>query len=394
MQTKKLKIAIFTNNYLPNPYGVSTSVDGFRKALIAQGHRVYIFAPHWKGEQNEDEENIFRYPSINLPTKVSFSLVIPYSSKIDKIIDELEIDIIHSQHPYLLGPIAQKWALKKNIPLVFTWHSLYDKYAHYTPFVPDAISAGWAMKNAIGFAEDCNQIITPTQSIKNLILKQNLNHQNISVVPSGVDGNLFAEPDGQKIRQKLNIQDDQIVLVSISRLTEEKNVIFLAKVVSEILIREKNAVFIFGGEGDLKEEIQEIFNQFGVADRVFMPGKLERTEVKDYFEAGDIFVYASTSETQGTIVTESMYLGKSCVAVDSTGVSDVVINNKTGILVKENIAEFKSAVFDLIKNKDKRLTMGLAAKKEALENYTIEACSKKLLKVYRKTIEKFSAKNN
>ncbi len=383
-----MNIAIFTNNYLPNPYGVSTSVEGFRRALIKQGHQVYIFAPHWEGKY-EDDKNIFRYPSISMKTKVPFSLVVPYSKSINKIIEDLEIDIIHTQHPNLLGFVAKNWALKKNVPLVFTWHTLYDKYAHYTPLVPDAIAGSWALKNAIGFAEECDHVIAPTQSVKDFILSQEIENKDISVVPSGVDENLFANADGKKIREKFNIKNDQIVLVSISRLTEEKNVIFLARCIVEVLKKNEKVIFIYGGEGDLKDELKDIFMIADVADRVFLPGKIEREEVKNYLSAGDIFVYASTSETQGTIVTENMYIGKPIVAVRASGIQDIVINGETGILVDEEEEGFSEAVNELINDKDKREKMGKNAKKEALKNYTIDACGDMLIKVYKKVIEDF-----
>lgn len=383
-----MNIAIFTNNYLPNPYGVSTSVEGFRKDLIKKGHQVYIFAPHWEGDY-KDDKNIFRYPSINMKTKVPFSLVVPYSNNINKIIEELDIDLIHAQHPNLLGYVAKNWSLKKNVPLVFTWHTLYDKYAHYTPVVPDSIAGNWALKNAIGFAEECNHIIAPTQSIKDFILSQEIENKNISVVPSGVDEKLFADADKIKVREKYNIKDDQIVLTSISRLTEEKNVIFLAESVVKVLKDNEKVVFIYGGEGDLKNDLKDIFMMADVADRVFLPGKIEREDVKNYLSAGDIFVYASTSETQGTIVTENMYMGKPIVAVEASGVKDVVINKKTGILTDENEDVFAEAVNNLIRKKDLRKEMGNSAKKEALKNYTTDACGDKLIKVYEKVIENF-----
>lgn len=386
-----MNIAIFTNNYLPNPYGVSTSVDGFRKSLIKKGHQVYIFAPHWEGDY-EDDENIFRYPSINIKTKVPFSLVVPYSKKIDKIIENLEIDIIHTQHPNLLGLAAKNWALKKNVPLVFTWHTLYDKYGHYAPLIPDVIAGSWAMKNAIGFAEECDHIITPTQSVKDFIFSQEIENKNISVVPSGVDESLFKNADGEKIRKQFNIKNDQIILVSISRLTEEKNVVFLAKSIAQVLKNNEKVVFIFGGEGDLKDDLKDIFMMVGVADRVFLSGKIKREEVKNYLSAGDIFVYASTSETQGTIITENMYVGKPVVAVKASGVKDIVVDGETGILTEEKENDFVVAVNNLIKNKEKRNLMGENAKKEALKNYTIDACGEKLIGVYKNVIEDF--KNN
>jgi len=114
-----MNIAIFTNNYLPNPYGVTTSVESFRKEFEKRGHNVYIFAPHNRGYKDKNK-NVFRYPSIDIKYKIRFPLPIPYSRKIDKEIKKLKIDIIHAQHPNLLGGAAITWAEKKHIPLVFT----------------------------------------------------------------------------------------------------------------------------------------------------------------------------------------------------------------------------------------------------------------------------------
>ncbi len=386
-----MKIAIFTNNYLPNPYGVSTSVEGFRQSLLNMGHTVYIFAPEW-GDNTDDEENIFRYPSVKAPTKIDFSIVIPYSKKIDKIIKSLDIDIIHAQHPNLLGSVANKWSIKKEVPLIFTWHSLYDRYAHYTPIIPEKISGHWAMKEAIGFANDCDNVIVPTNSIIDVLKKTGIEHKRISVVPSGVEEKLFALPDGKKIRQKYKIADDKIVLGTVSRLAEEKNVLFLAEAVAEVLEKNKNTIFICGGEGDLSDEMKEIFQNKKVDSQVIFTGKIEREDVKNYLDAFDIFVYASTSETQGTIVTENMYTGKPIVAVNKNGVGDLIENNINGLSTKENKKDFIKAVQELIDDKDKRLKIGTTAKKIAQEKYTTTACTENLLSVYEKVIENYKLK--
>ncbi|EKD67082.1 MAG: glycosyltransferase, partial [uncultured bacterium] len=129
-----MRIAIFTNNYLPNPYGVAGSVESFRRELERLGHTVYVFAPKAEGFIDENK-NVFRYPAIDLKFKnIRFPIPIPYSLRINKILKNLEIDIVHSQHPNLLGWEARRWAKKKKIPLVFTWHTLYDQYAHFAPF--------------------------------------------------------------------------------------------------------------------------------------------------------------------------------------------------------------------------------------------------------------------
>ena len=380
-----MKIAIFTNNYLPNPYGVSTSVEGFRLSLNKKDHAVSVFAPQWFEPFVKDEENIFRYPAIKVPTKIDFSLVVPFSAQIDAQIDKMDFDIIHAQHPNLLGMTGKRWAQKKNVPLVFTWHSLYDRYAHYMPFVPEKISAHIAMKNAAYFAEQVDHVIVPTKSIIPLIEKAGVTHDRISIVESGVDEKLFANSDGQSVREKYEISTDKIVLTTISRLTEEKNVIFLAQKVARVLKENENVVFLCCGEGDQKDEMYKIFVDYCVFDRVIFTGKISRDMVKNYLAAGDIFVYASTSETQGTIVTENMYVGRPIVGVGIYGVGSLIEDEKNGIATREDDS-FLENIQRLIDNREERELFGKNAHEIARKKYTADKCAEKLLNVYEKAI--------
>ncbi|MEN8252143.1 MAG: glycosyltransferase [Patescibacteria group bacterium] len=381
-----MNIAIFTNNYLPNPYGVSTSVEGFRRELMHAGHTVYIFAPEW-GKNNKEEKNIYRYPSVKMPTKIELFMVVPHSHKINEILNDLEIDVIHAQHPNLLGSMASKWALKKNVPLVFTWHSLYDRYAHYMPLVPDNLSGKWAMRSAGAFADECDHVIVPTESVIDIIRDAGVEHDRISVVASGVDEELFESSDGSKIKEKYNIGDDKKVLVTISRLTEEKNVLFLARSIAQVLKQSENTIFLCGGEGDLQGNMKEIFKDSKVLEQVIFTGKIEREDVKNYLDASDVFVYASTSETQGTIVTENMYVGKPIVAVGKNGVGDLIENNVNGIAIEEDEELFAQAVIDLLNDEQKIKELSENAYKIAREKYTTKACTQKLVDVYEKVID-------
>jgi glycosyltransferase involved in cell wall biosynthesis len=383
-----MNIAIFTNNYLPNPYGVSTSVDGFRRAMMRRGHTVYVFAPRWsRTSSHEDDAHIFRYPAIKAPTKIEFFLVVPYASDIDAVIEQLTFDVIHAQHSNLLGASARRWAQKKDVPLIFTWHSLYDRYAHYLPFVPEHISGRIAMKNAADYANESDHVIVPTASVIPIIQKAGVAHDRISVVPSGVDEGLFIEPDGSLVRKKWHIRDDRIVLTTVSRLTEEKNVLFLMKQVAGVLRDDPRVVFLCVGEGDLMGEMQEICRVYGVENQVIFAGKVERERVKDHLAAGDLFVYASTSETQGTIITENMYVGRAVVAIDATGISDIVTAD-VGIKTPEN-TEFQKAIKNMINDDALREKMGNNAYVKAREEYTTDVCTEKLLDVYHEVIEQY-----
>ena len=393
-----MNIAIFTNNYLPNPYGVANSIESFRKEFEKRGpastrgdsstqggHRVFIFAPRWKGYEDKNPQ-VFRYPALDIEFKIKFPLAIPYSLKINKILSKLNLDIIHSQHPNLLGAAAARWARKKKIPLIFTWHTLYHKYAHFAGIVPEKIAAGYIIRKAVKYANKAGAVIAPTDSIIPILRKWGVTNKNIIPVATGVDEEYFINADRNIIRKKYNIAEDEILLLLVSRLTSEKNIEFVFRSVAGILKNNKKTKFLVSGGGYLVPPLREFCKGENIADKVFFSGVAERKDIKNCYAAGDIFVYASKSETQGMVITEAMYMGLPIVAVDATGVKSLVLNNANGFLVKDCEKEFSEAVLKLVKNKDLRDKFGEVSRRIAKTQFTSGICASKMLEVYKKAI--------
>lgn len=382
-----MRIAIFTNNYLPNPYGVASSIESFRRQFEKNGHQVYIFAPFSK-DYTDKNSMVFRYPSIDLKYKINFPLPITLSRKNSKILKNLNLDIIYSQHPNLLGTVAMKWARRKNIPLVFTWHTLYDRYTNFVPFIPDKFAANWIIKKAVRYANKADQIVVPTKSIKKIIQNWGVENKNITAIPTGVEEKIYQNLDGDKIRKKYKIKDGEILLLLVSRLTEEKNVEFLFKAVIEILKSNSNVKFLVAGEGYLEPELKKIVSDNKLKNKIIFAGLVEKKEIKNYYAAADIFVYSSLSETQGMIISEAMYSGLPIVAVRATGAQDLIEENINGFLVGNNQNEFAEAVDKLIKDKDLRKKFAENSKRIAKEKYTDAVCADKMSEVYEVVINR------
>jgi glycosyltransferase involved in cell wall biosynthesis len=379
-----MNVAIFTNNYLPNPYGVTVSVETFRTELEKRGHVVYIFAPRWKGYVDTNP-NVFRYPSIDIEFKFRFPLPIPYSWRMRKILKNLKIDIIHSQHPNLLGSVALRLARKKKIPIVFTWHTRYDHYTNFVPLVPKKWVANYIIKKAVSYANSSDVVIAPTASIISILKKWGVRKEIIPIA-TGIKAEEFSGADREIVRKKNAIAKNGIVLFLLSRLTEEKNVEFVLRALSTILQKDRNIKLLVAGDGYLAPRLQKFCIDNGIDSQVYFIGIISRAEVKNYFAASDIFVYGSKSETQGIIPLEAMYMKLPIVAVDSTGVSSLMLNKANGFLVRENEKEFSEAVLKLINDADLRKRFGEASGKIARENFTSEVCTDKLLKVYEKCL--------
>jgi 1,2-diacylglycerol 3-alpha-glucosyltransferase len=398
-----MKIAFFTNNYLPNIYGVPMSIETFRQEFESLGHEVFILAPNFPGYQDTNK-NVFRYPSLDINIKFRLPLGIPYSRKMDKIIEKLDLDIIHSHHPNLLGRAALKWAKKKNIPLVFTWHTLYDQYTNFVPFLPAKFSAGWIIRKAVKYANQADIVLVPTESVAPIIKKWGVKKEIIPIA-TGILESEFSNPNRNEIRDKYGIKNDEILLLLISRITAEKNINFVFEAACEIL-KQNNKVhpvksaeggvaspqfnrvkFMLAGDGYLLPELKNKAKKEKLEDRIIFTGLVEREVIKNYFAAGDIFVCASKSETQGMNVSEAMYSGLPIVAVEAPGIISLVENGRNGILTGENKNEFIEAIQELLADINLRKKMGEESSKIVREKCTSKICAQKMLEIYKKAIQ-------
>jgi len=381
-----MNIAIFTNNYLPNPYGVTQSIESFRKEFEKRGHSVFIFAPRFSGFI-DDNENVFRYPSLDINIRFRYPLPIPYSRKISKILEKFHLDIIHSQHPNFLGTVAAKWAKRKNIPLIFTWHTLYDRYTNFVPFVPEKISAGYIIRKAVKFANLADAVIAPTDSIIPNLRSWGVSKEVIPIA-TGVDEDDFRNPDRLSVRTRYGISSEDTVLILVSRLTEEKNVEFALRSLRKNLTENDKLKLIIIGDGYLMPKLKKFSAENGISEKIIFTGVVDYKEMKNYYSDSDIFIYSSKSETQGMILTEAMYMELPIVALRATGTSSLVQEGINGILTDEVEKDFSSAVSKLTDNIEIRKKMGEESGKIARENFTSTVSSEKLLKLYEEEIEK------
>lgn len=381
-----MNIAIFTNNYLPNPYGVTRSVESFRMEFEKSGHTVFIFAPRWK-DFEDTNPHIFRYPSIDVNVKFRFPLAVPHSQEIDRMIKDLDIDIVHAQHPNLLGLTARRWARKKKVPLVFTWHTLYNYYVHFVPFIPPKIAIAYVVRNARRYANKADHVVVPTPSIVPVIKKWGVTNPHITAIQTGVSPAIFSGSNREQLRKKLHFSTDDIVLITNMRLSEEKNADFLITAVARLLVKHKKMHFIIIGGGDQRSSLEAKLRSDGVLERVSFTGEIVQEEVGRYLTASDIFVYASESETQGMVITEAMYAGLPIVAVDATGVRDQVRAHQTGFLVAKEKHAFIRAVEKLSDYPVKRKGFGDRAAEIAWREYTVAVSAEKMIDLYHKTIK-------
>jgi len=311
-------IAYFTNFYHPIVNGVVRSVASFREILMKQGHNVFIFAQS-DGTYKDTEPFIFRYPSV--PLSGDISAAIPVSPFVDQLLPILKLDVIHTHHPILLGQTAARKAAELGLPLVFTFHTQYWEYTHYVPFPQEAIQE--FLKNAVhkwlrDFMQKCQHIIIPSESMREILVRDYGLAERYTVIPTGTNLEPFLRADGRALRQEKGWQDET-VLISVGRLAPEKNWDILLQAFAKACVQHPDLRLVLIGDGSGRDSLQQLAAQLGIAERVTFTGALPFEEIPRYMKAADVFSFASVTETQGLVTIEAMAAGLPVVAVDGSG---------------------------------------------------------------------------
>ena len=374
-------IGFFTNTYLPTMSGVVRSIATFRQAFDEMGHNVFVFAQ--KAAKYHDEEPfIFRYPALEVPWANDYAFPVPFSSSIDDTLPCLKLDVLHSHHPFLLGETAARKAESLGLPLVFTFHTRYDEYTHYVPFssgLTKQIADRW-----IGnYLEKCQHIITPSDSIKYLLLENGI-EGDITTIPTGIDLKPFREDGSEAVRQKRNWGEDT-VFISVGRLAKEKSFDTLLEAAAIVMRDHPEVRLAIVGGGLEERSLKKLARELGIAARVDFVGTVHYEEVPSYLKAADIFAFASTTETQGLVTMEAMAAGLPIVAVDATGTHDAVTNGKEGLLTENNSTALAQAMNQIID--DQTLRDGLVTEAtKRVEWFDINHQAQRMLDVYDRAI--------
>ncbi len=360
-----MNIAMFTNTYLPHVGGVARSVSSFAEAYRQLGHKCLVIAPEFEG--HEDQPGVVRVPAITNFNDSGFSFRLPFMGDVSESLDRFQPDIIHAHHPFLLGDSALRAAYARDLPLVFTHHTLYEQYTGYLPIDGDFVQRA-AAEIATGFANACSLVFAPSGSIAELIAQRGVTSP-IEVQPTGIDLAQFQSGDGARFRKQRQLPEDAVVIGHVGRIAAEKNLEFLTRACCSALDTNKNARLVIVGSGEQEDRIKEIAAERGSGDRILLTGSLQGQELADAYASFDIFGFASQSETQGLVLAEAMASGTAVVALEGPGVRDVLRHGENGLMLpaESSESEYAAALSELIADRPRLQRFRSAAQKTASE---------------------------
>lgn len=385
-----MNILMLTNTFMPYVGGVARSVQRFVDEYRQQGHRVLVAAPRYK-HIPRSELDVIRFPAIQHFNGTEFSLPIPVPGSSSIQLKRFEPDVVHAHHPFALGSTALRLANARGVPLVFTHHTMYEKYTHYIP--GDSLRLKrYVVSLVAGYCNHCDAVIAPSESVAELLRKRGVDTP-ISVIPTGVNTADLRTGNGTRFRKQHAIPDDAVVVGHVGRMATEKNLEFLASGVASYLRRNPRAYFVLVGEGPMTDEIQRVMEGMGVVERFRPVGLLQKADLSGAYKAMDIFAFSSHTETQGMVLAEAMASGVPVVALDASGVREVVCDGRNGrLLLNDDVNQYADAiawVADL--STAQKQAICDEARRTALE-FDISNTANKALGLYESVIEQVREK--
>lgn len=337
-----MRICHFTNTFLPHVGGVARAVQTLLEDQRRARHRVLVVAPEFAEDQGKTplriERSVARTPALTHFNESDFSVGLPsVTALLDRLVD-FHAELVHSHHPFLLGATALREGARRGVPVVFTHHTLYEQYTHYLPFDGDNL-AELAIELATRYANRCAAAIAPSASLRDLMVKRGVTVP-VHVIPTGIDVAALARGQRDRARTRWKLPADALVIGHLGRLAEEKNLPFLGEALMVALRRHPSAYALIVGDGPERARLATTFEQAGLADRIRLTGRLSGAPLRDAGSAMDLFAFSSHSETQGLVLVEAMAAGVPVVALDASGVREVVQDRTNGrLLPKDASAE-------------------------------------------------------
>lgn len=326
-----MRIGIFTDTYYPEVNGVASSIYELKKGLENLGHSVFIFTVT-NPTAPLTENGVYRITSVPFPMLKERRIGVTFSKIWEQKVRKLDLDVIHTHTEFTMGHLGRKIADNLGIPHIHTYHTIYEDYLSYL-HMPDKQCFRKIVQQ---FSRICcnrtDEIIVPTEKVKKLLGQYGVKSQ-VHVIPSGISLQKFASPDkvhSKQLRRQLGITEDQTVLLYVGRLSAEKNISELLSYIHKVENNQK-IVFLIVGDGPERESLEQQAQELQMESQIIFTGMVPFDQIEDYYALGDIFVSASTSETQGLTYIEALACGIPLLVRQDECLDGILQNYENGI---------------------------------------------------------------
>ena len=380
-----MRVLMVSDVYFPRINGVSTSIETFRQALAPQGIEVRLVVPRYADEP--EVEGIVRVPGRAVPRDPEDRLVSWKALRTAIRREAVDCDLIHVQTPFLAHYAGLSVARRFGIPIIATYHTLFEEYLHhYAPFLPAEWLRGLARRLSRSQCNALDAVVVPSTAMRERIEQYGVSAP-MHVLPTGIPIGCFTQGDGPRFRERHGLPAGQPCALFVGRVAHEKNIDFLIEALSLARREVPNLLLLITGEGPAEQALHRQAQTLGLGEAVRFLGYLDRQrDLPDCYAAADCFVFASRTETQGLVLLEAMAMGLPVVALAVMGTLDILSPGRGCLTPADDVAEFAAAMVRLVRDPVLCTRLSQEARDYARE-WADDRLAAKLAELYRRILE-------
>lgn len=378
-----MRVLLISDVYFPRINGVSTSIQTFLRAT-SKSDEVCLIAPDYGVPWNDEGHNVIRLRSYPTPGDHEDRLM--YGHEVRKLLLQLRKQCFDAVHIHTFGIAfyeGVKLARALKLPVISTYHTHFEEYLpHYVSFLPASITRFGCHQLAIWECNAVDSVVVPSQAMASALQSYGV-RSKMQVVSTGIDLDHFRNGDGSRFRRRYRIKPNRQMLLFVGRVAPEKNVDFLIRMLGKAVVRFPDLLLVIVGGGHDLDRLQDIVRSLGLSRNVIFTGWLSRdTELLNGYDAADIFVFASRTETQGLALLEAMAMGLPIVSTSRLGSADTVQPQRGAIVAPEDESYFAGEVCRLLGDARRRAVLSSEATRYA-ETCSATAMVRRLSNVYQ-----------
>jgi hypothetical protein len=333
-----MRVLFVSDVYFPRVNGVSTSIRTFRADLGQLGVQTTLVAPAYPGASEDADPSIIRVPSGGVPLDPEDRRF--HRAALRRVLDRAlaaRIDLVHIHTPFIAHYAATRFAREHGLPVVATYHTFFEDYLHhYVPILPRRIGRALARRFTLSQCRDVAALISPSAPMRDALLEYGVTTP-IEVLPTGMPAESFVRGDGARFRRQFDLPANRPLLLYVGRVAHEKNIGFLLRMFARLRAQGSDAIFVVAGEGPARESLTRQARDLGVSGSVRFIGYLDRrTDLPNCYAAGNVFVFASRTETQGLVLLEAMAQGTPVVSTAELGTRSILTPESGAQVVPED----------------------------------------------------------
>jgi 1,2-diacylglycerol 3-alpha-glucosyltransferase len=379
-----MRVLFISDVYFPRVNGVSTSIRTFRADLREAGVDTLLIAPDYGAGTEQDEPGVVRVAAGGIPgdpedRRMKFGAL-------RQCLEQLEsqqFDLVHVQTPFLAHYAGVRFARRKGIPVIATYHTFFEEYLHhYVPMLPRPLGRALARRFTRSQCAQLAAIVAPSEPMRSLLVEYGVTTR-IEVIPTGLPADRYLPGDGARFRRTFGIGADRPLLLYVGRVAHEKNIEFLLHAFVALRRRRPGALLAIAGEGPAREHLQALVQRLGIATDVQFIGYLDRERgLADCYAAADVFVFASRTETQGLVLLEALAQGRPVVSTAYLGTVSILRCGCGARVAPEKPDAFAQAIADILEDPARAARLSAQAREYSL-TWASNLMARRLAGLYR-----------